>query len=97
MTIVLFQVLGAFANRPLDAVVNGADPTIGVNDVSLTFSCVCCVCLGWRGGGGRGRGRGRGGFNGMECVCMVTSYVVLPFLGGRGGGEDSIEWSVCAW
>jgi len=35
VTIVLFQVLGAFANRPLDAVVNGADPTIGVGDVFL--------------------------------------------------------------
>ena len=44
MTIVLFQVLGAFANRPFDA--NRADPNIGVGDVSRVCVCVCvCVCV----------------------------------------------------
>ena len=35
VTIVLFQVLGAFANRPFDAIVNGVSSNIGVSDVSL--------------------------------------------------------------
>ena len=39
MTIVLFQVLGAFANRPFDAILNDVSENIGVGDVS----CVCVL------------------------------------------------------
>ena len=41
MTIVLFQVLGAFANRPFDESLNDSERDITVVDVSTHILCVC--------------------------------------------------------
>ena len=51
MTIVLFQVLGAFANRPLDSRLDGSEKDITVADVSspplllLTLACAQGYCI----------------------------------------------------